>query len=89
MITRYWRGDLAGVEKHFTAGLKFFDDPGFRQLPGAAVSSLWFREPATRGCLAEPTLPASEWPDDGSREREQPVRGRHSRGIMPRNSAFA
>jgi tetratricopeptide (TPR) repeat protein len=37
LSTRYWRGDLAGVEKHFTAGLKFFDDPGFRQYPGAAV----------------------------------------------------
>src|SRR6266849_5267517 len=30
--TRYWRGDLAGAEKHFAAGLKLFDDPGFRQL---------------------------------------------------------
>jgi tetratricopeptide (TPR) repeat protein len=37
LSTRYWRGDLAGVEKHFTAGLKFFDDPGFRQYPGAAA----------------------------------------------------
>src|SRR5262249_4530512 len=34
---RYHRGDLAGAEKHFTAGLKFFDDPGFRRYPGAAV----------------------------------------------------
>ena len=36
--TRHGRGDLAGVEKHFTAGLKFFDDPGFRQYPGGAVA---------------------------------------------------
>jgi tetratricopeptide (TPR) repeat protein len=36
---RYWRGDLAGVEEHFTAGLAFFDDPGFRQLPGRAVAA--------------------------------------------------
>jgi class 3 adenylate cyclase/tetratricopeptide (TPR) repeat protein len=35
--TRHWRGDLAGAEKHFAAGLKFFDDPGFRQLPLVAV----------------------------------------------------
>jgi class 3 adenylate cyclase/tetratricopeptide (TPR) repeat protein len=29
--TRYWRGDLAGAEKHFATGLKFFDDPGFKR----------------------------------------------------------
>jgi tetratricopeptide (TPR) repeat protein len=33
--TRHWRGDLAGAEKYYTAGLKFFDDPGFR--PGAGA----------------------------------------------------
>jgi tetratricopeptide (TPR) repeat protein len=27
----FFRGDLAGVEKHFAAGLRFFDDPVFRQ----------------------------------------------------------
>jgi class 3 adenylate cyclase/tetratricopeptide (TPR) repeat protein len=27
ILTRYWHGDLAGVDRHFTAGLKFFDDP--------------------------------------------------------------
>ena len=36
-VSRYFHaytlGDLAGVEKHFTAWLKFFDDPGFRQYP--------------------------------------------------------
>jgi len=35
--TRYWRGDLAGAEEHFADGLKFFDDPGFRQLPASIV----------------------------------------------------
>ena len=34
MLTRYLLGDLAGVEKHFTAWLEFFDDPGLRQYPG-------------------------------------------------------
>jgi tetratricopeptide (TPR) repeat protein len=29
----YWRGDLAGAEQHFLAGLKSFDDPRFRQRP--------------------------------------------------------
>jgi tetratricopeptide (TPR) repeat protein len=33
LLVRYWRGDLAGVEEHFTTGLAFFDDPSFRQLP--------------------------------------------------------
>jgi len=30
LTTRWLRGDLAGVEKHFTAGLKFWYDPGLR-----------------------------------------------------------
>jgi class 3 adenylate cyclase/tetratricopeptide (TPR) repeat protein len=38
IITRYRRGDLAGVEEHFTAGLAFFDDPGFRHLPTRALA---------------------------------------------------
>jgi class 3 adenylate cyclase len=38
ICTRYWRGDLAGAEEHFTAGLKFFDDPGFRRR-GAVVAA--------------------------------------------------
>jgi hypothetical protein len=35
--THYFRGDLAGVEEHFTTGLAFFDAPGLRQLPTATV----------------------------------------------------
>jgi tetratricopeptide (TPR) repeat protein len=42
ILTRYSRGDLAGVEKHFVAGEKFFDDPGLRQYPGATVSAFGF-----------------------------------------------
>jgi len=39
ILTRYWRGDLAGVDRHFTIGLKFFDDPDFRQIGlGAAAA---------------------------------------------------
>jgi tetratricopeptide (TPR) repeat protein len=35
--TRYQRGDLAGVERHYTEWLRFVDDPLFRQIPGAAI----------------------------------------------------
>jgi tetratricopeptide (TPR) repeat protein len=39
ILTRYWRGDLVGVDRHFTIGLKFFDDPDFRQIGlGAAAA---------------------------------------------------
>jgi tetratricopeptide (TPR) repeat protein len=37
--TRYWRGDFAGVEKHFAAGLEFFDDPGYREDRGGGAYS--------------------------------------------------
>jgi hypothetical protein len=40
IFTHYARGDLAGAEKHFTARLKFFDDAGFRQVPGLILSAL-------------------------------------------------
>jgi class 3 adenylate cyclase/tetratricopeptide (TPR) repeat protein len=39
IMTLYARGDFAGVERHFAAGLEFFDDPGFKQYPGAAAVS--------------------------------------------------
>ena len=42
IIAHYWRADLAGVEKHFTAGLKFFDDPGFRRFPDVAIPTFGY-----------------------------------------------
>ena len=39
LMTRRFRGDLAGAEKHFTAGLKFFDDPGFQVLSVGALAA--------------------------------------------------
>jgi tetratricopeptide (TPR) repeat protein len=39
IMTRFYRGDLAGVEQYFTAVLKFFDDPGFRFQDGGGVYS--------------------------------------------------
>jgi tetratricopeptide (TPR) repeat protein len=42
ILTRFYRGDLTGVEEHFTTGLTFFDDPGFRQFPGTAVFAFAF-----------------------------------------------
>jgi len=39
IMTLYTRGDLAGAEKHFAAGLEFFDAPGFKRYPGAAAVS--------------------------------------------------
>ena len=38
-IVRFYRGDLAGAEQHFTEGLKFFDHPAFRRVPGAAIAA--------------------------------------------------
>jgi tetratricopeptide (TPR) repeat protein len=38
VVTRHLRGDLAGVEEHFTAGLKFFDDPDFLRDRGSRVA---------------------------------------------------
>jgi hypothetical protein len=37
LVVHYYRGDLAGAENHFAAGLKFFDDPVFRQYPTGNV----------------------------------------------------
>jgi len=42
ILTRYLLGDLASVEKHFMAGLEFFDDPGFRRYPGAATGTFGY-----------------------------------------------
>jgi len=41
MIVHHHRGDLAGAENHFAAGLKFFDDPAFRQVPGGMAISVF------------------------------------------------
>jgi tetratricopeptide (TPR) repeat protein len=41
-LTRFWRGELVAAEEHFAAGLAFFEDPGFRQFPGAAVLACGF-----------------------------------------------
>jgi tetratricopeptide (TPR) repeat protein len=40
--TRHDLGDLVGAEKHFTAGLEFFDDPVFRQSAEASVMVFGF-----------------------------------------------
>jgi class 3 adenylate cyclase/tetratricopeptide (TPR) repeat protein len=39
MQIRFMRGDLAGAEKQFITGSKFFSDHGFKRAPGAAVSA--------------------------------------------------
>jgi class 3 adenylate cyclase/tetratricopeptide (TPR) repeat protein len=39
MMVRYYRGDLAAVENHLTAGLKFFDDPSFQRVPGSTAAA--------------------------------------------------
>jgi class 3 adenylate cyclase/tetratricopeptide (TPR) repeat protein len=43
LIARHLRGDLAGAENHFAAGLKFVDDPVFRKDPysGAIMFLGW------------------------------------------------
>src|SRR5262249_43301 len=33
MMVRHWRGDLAGVERHFTSGISVFADPSVRLSP--------------------------------------------------------
>ena len=40
MAARYYRGDLAGTEKHFLDSLKVLDHPSFRRIPGAAIGIL-------------------------------------------------
>jgi hypothetical protein len=34
---RFLKGDHIGTEQHFIAGMKFFDDPHFKQVPGLAI----------------------------------------------------
>jgi class 3 adenylate cyclase/tetratricopeptide (TPR) repeat protein len=42
LATCLQRGDLARAEEHFTAGLGFFDDPGFKQSAEAYVMTFGF-----------------------------------------------
>ena len=44
ILTRYLLGELAGVEEHFASALKikFFDDPFFRQAPGAVAATFGY-----------------------------------------------
>jgi tetratricopeptide (TPR) repeat protein len=60
--TRYSRGDLDGAERNFIAGLKYFDDPGFKRYPAAAIGTFgiaswnaWTlgRSDVARGRMAE------------------------------------
>jgi hypothetical protein len=59
---RYSRGDLAGAERNFIAGLKYFNDPGFKRHPAAAIGTFgtaswnaWAlgRSDVARGRIAE------------------------------------
>jgi tetratricopeptide (TPR) repeat protein len=70
MLTHYHGGDFAGAEEAFTAGLKFFDDPDFRQSPrgGTVVAfgiASWNAWVLGRNC------PPARSANAGSREREQ------------------
>ena len=83
-IARYYRGDLAGAEKHFAAGLKFFDDPGFRRVPGVARMDLRCRKlervdarSPSRSCCANAMAR-----DDGSCEIGTTRYDSDSRGIL-------
>jgi tetratricopeptide (TPR) repeat protein len=52
VLIRYNRGDLAGAEKHFAAGLQFFDDPVFGGLDTAPVRIDVFASAANCAFLA-------------------------------------
>jgi len=51
IMVRHWRGDLTGAEDHFEAGLKFFDDPGFRQAMAGTARPNAFGEGAWNAWL--------------------------------------
>jgi hypothetical protein len=62
MLTHYHSGDFARAEDDFAAGLKFFDDPDFRQSArGGAVVAFGIASWNAWG-LAESILPASARP---------------------------
>ena len=72
--TRYDLGDLVGAEKHFTAGLEFFDDPVFRQSAEAPVMVFGFASFNRVDARPSRRCPRAHDPDDGSRGREPPIR---------------
>jgi class 3 adenylate cyclase/tetratricopeptide (TPR) repeat protein len=39
IVSHFIRGSLADSEKHFSAGAGFFENPDFKQLPGAAIAA--------------------------------------------------
>jgi class 3 adenylate cyclase/tetratricopeptide (TPR) repeat protein len=39
LMAHFYRGDLAGGEEHFIAGVQFFDHPSFKRIPGVAVAA--------------------------------------------------
>jgi hypothetical protein len=72
--TRFYVSDFAGVEEHFLAGLKFFEDPDVMRLPvGATVfgCASWSAWMLGRGRCG----PRPRGPSDGSR-RHQCIRHR-------------
>ena len=79
MLAHYYCGDFTGAEEHFIAGLKFFDDPDFRQSPrgGTVVafgSASWIAWALGRADLA--------------REREAQMMAA-VKGNKPQNVAFS
>jgi tetratricopeptide (TPR) repeat protein len=38
-MAHFYRGDLAGAEKHFIEGLQSFEHPGLRRIPGVAIAA--------------------------------------------------
>ena len=59
IITRYFRGDLAGSEKHFGAWGEFFSDGRLRPPIAIAVNTLAFWQALMLGCSAGQSLPAN------------------------------
>jgi class 3 adenylate cyclase/tetratricopeptide (TPR) repeat protein len=66
ITVRYSVGDLAGAEERFMAGLKFFDDPDFAQLPlgpvmvfGFASWNAWTLGQAVVACAREARVMAA------------------------------
>ncbi len=82
-------GDLAGAEHHFTTGLKFFDDPGFRQLLRRRRRTFANCEPGMRGCSVAADAARERYgPDDGGRRMRTIRTTSRSRGIMRRSPAL-